>query len=303
MGFTTTKDYVDQAIGGARARSSFQKVFTSSAAATAGRWYDISMMAGDPQPNLYPATTALAATSLNYLGRGNLWHGVNKSPNTKHLKSALIYSASATTVPSLFLLCDYLLYYPLICPNISTTTQTLNNTVTLPRYTTGEGVRMFLIVVNDLGPATTSIVINYQNSDGTDNRVTGGTYYVPSSSSYPLNIPASTPIATIAHSAAGTSGCFAPFIPLVCGDHGIRKVNTIQFLTGMGGGTCALVLVKSMAFIPIVTVSVPSERDYFVDIPSLPRIYDGAFLNMLMLAGAAVPINSIYQGYLEYISG
>jgi hypothetical protein len=303
MGFATTKDYVDNANSGSRVRSSFYKIFTSSAAATAGRWYDISMANGDPQPNIYPVTTPLAATQLNYTDRGNLWHGVNRSPETKHLKSALIYSTSATAAPSVFLLCDFLLYYPLIKPNLSTTVQTFNNTITLPRYTTGEGVRMFLVAVSDLGTVTTSIVVNYQNSDGVDDRIAAGSFYVPTLASYPLNIAASSPLSSIVHSAANTSGCFAPFIPLCPLCNGVRKVNSIQFLNGMGGGTCALVLVKPLAYIPCVTVSVPSERDYFIDIPSLPRIYDGAFLNVLMLAGAAVPINSIYQGYIEYIGG
>ena len=302
MGFVSTKDYVDAGTSGSRVRSSFQRVFNSSAAAVAGRWYDFSMMQGDPQCNIYPVTTPLAAHTLNYLSDGNLWHGGNKLPETKHLKNVIMYSSAATTCPTIFLLCDYLMYYPLIHPNISTVPQTFNNSITLPRYTDGNGVRMFLVATSDLGPYASTVVITYVNSDG-NSETTGGTFYVPTSSSYPLSVVASTPITCIPTSAANTISCFAPFIPLCPLSHGIRSVTSIQFLTGMGGGTCALVLVKPLAYIPAVTVSVASERDYFVDIPSLPQIYDGACLNILALPSAAIPLGSIYQGYFEFISG
>ena len=307
MGFATTQYYVDQINNGSIIRSSFHKVFNSFAAATAGRWYDMSMMVGDPQNNFYSSSSSggLSATQLNYLSSGNFWHGGSKSPQTKHLKSALIYSTAATTAPCVFLLCDYLLYYPRIQTDMSTSIQTFDNTITLPRYTTGEGVKMFLVARSDVGSVASSIIINYQNSDGVDNQVTGGTYYTPSSASFPLNLTASSPITSLVNTTGTAASYFGPFIPLFSGDHGVRKVNSVQILTGMGGGMAALVLVKPLAYIPFVTVSVPSERDYLVQIPSLPRIYDGAFLSLLMMAGAAVPVGgaSIYQGYMEYVFG
>ena len=54
------------------------------------------------------------------------------------------------------------------------TAQSLNNTVTLPRYTNGAGVQAFMWNTNTvaLGAATPSLSINYTNSAGVASRVT-----------------------------------------------------------------------------------------------------------------------------------
>ena len=56
----------------------------------------------------------------------------------------------------------------------TTTAQTLNNTVTLPRYTTGAGVQAFMWNTNTtaMGAATPNLSINYTNSAGTAGRTT-----------------------------------------------------------------------------------------------------------------------------------
>lgn len=303
MGFSSAKDLVDEIAAGGRIRVSFQKVYFSSLAGSAGRWYDMSIMQGDPQANLFPVSTAAkAATQLNYLSAGNIWHGTNKSPKTKHLKSALMYCTAATSAPISFLLSDYLLYYPLVNPD-ATGAQTLNNTITLPRYTDGEGVQIFVVATTDLGPLASTIVVDYMNSDGVDHQVAAGTFYPPSGAVYPITVSANANKSVLINTGGAVTGCAGPFIPLAPGDHGVRRVNSIQFNPPMGGGTVAVLLAKPLATIPLTTVSVPSERDYLTQIPSLPRIVDGAFLGVMMQASVGVVINTTYQGYFEYIFG
>ena len=56
----------------------------------------------------------------------------------------------------------------------TTTPQALNNTVTIPRYTSGAGVQAFMWNTNTtaMGAATPNLSINYTNSAGTASRVT-----------------------------------------------------------------------------------------------------------------------------------
>lgn len=59
----------------------------------------------------------------------------------------------------------------------TTTAQTLNNTVTIPRYTDGAGVQAFMWNTNTtaMGAATPNLSINYTNSAGTAGRATPAT--------------------------------------------------------------------------------------------------------------------------------
>jgi len=48
---------------------------------------------------------------------------------------------------------------------------------------------------------------------------------------------------------------------------------------------------------------VAAERDLVNQIPSLPRIYDGANLQILLYAGANTPVNSSFYGHLDFAYG
>jgi hypothetical protein len=50
-------------------------------------------------------------------------------------------------------------------------------------------------------------------------------------------------------------------------------------------------------------VGVAAERDLLNQLPSLPRVYDGANLSWLMYAGALTPVNSAFYGNLDFIWG
>lgn len=120
--------------------SSFRKV--SSQASTAGTWIDFSIASGNPSPNFYSGVE-LTATVLD--GNKGIYHGADTTGGlTKVLTDLQVITTSAGAVPITLQLCDYLLYYPQIDMD-STDTQSTDNTVTLPRYTDGAGVRMFVV--------------------------------------------------------------------------------------------------------------------------------------------------------------
>jgi len=64
-----------------------------------------------------------------------------------------------------------------------------------------------------------------------------------------------------------------------------------------------LIICKPLAFMPITTQGVASERDFVNMLPSMPRIYDGACLNWMIYAGAAVPVNTSYFGHIDTVWG
>jgi hypothetical protein len=48
-----------------------------------------------------------------------------------------------------------------------------------------------------------------------------------------------------------------------------------------------------------VAASVAGERNFMTQIPSFPRIYDGANLTLLQFAGGATALNTPIYGYIE----
>jgi hypothetical protein len=229
---------------------------------------------------------------------GVIFTGGNVSTATKHILNAGVVSAAANFVPGAWMLCDYLMCYPFIDCN-SALAQTLVNTAfSLPRYTSGSGVRAFLVQsVGTAGAGANYITINYTNSSGlTTNGQTPGQQIANTASAIPGHI---------IHSGLAANN-YGPFLPLCPGDNGVQSVQSIQFYTVAGGtaGTYAtLVLVRPLLMIPSTTVSVQTERDFMNQISSMPRIYDSAYLNWLFCPGAATVGATQAQGYIDVCWG
>lgn len=252
--------------------SSFRKVVSN--ATVAGTWCDLSYSPGNPPANFY-ATEPLVAATLS--GTRGIDNGGAVSPDKKLLKKLFVYSASTAFQSSTLMLCDYLLYYPFIDGD-DTGVQSLDNTVTLPRYTSGAGVRAMLVSQGSYSGNVT-FSVNYTNQDGVAGRVS------------PLCTTNTAALAaTIVH--AGThAGSSGPFIPLQSGDIGVRSVESITF-TSPNGGIMSLVLVKPICEIGIQEVTAvfatPSQLENFYDFSSANQIEDGAYLNFICLPNASL---------------
>lgn len=273
MSFARVRDITQKCYeGGQWWEASWRK--TPALASTQTVWSDLSSAPGNPRPNYYVGGE-LAATLMGGVASANtyltsvdgMYHGGDVSPATKVLHKMVIGSTSASVTPAKFCLMDYLMFYPLIDMD-ATGDQLFTNPVTLPRYTTGKGVKAFLVATNPyIGGA--QFYITYTNQDG----VTGRTSVVETSNSF-------TFIGSILHSGtAATSG--APFIRLAHGDTGIRSVQSINFLSP-NGGLAALVLAVPLANVHTQEVTAYCEFDFLTMKPNLPRIYDGAYLNMMI---------------------
>jgi hypothetical protein len=220
-------------------------------------------------------------------------HGGNVSAAVKQLLNASVVSASATSAPSFFQLVDIIGFIPVSTVTL-TTAQTILGSQTYPRYADGKGVQAFIVPVVVMGAGTPTLQLNYTNPASAAGRLT------PVAPSLPIANTAA-PVGQILYSGTGV-GKYGPFMPLQSGDNGILSIQTIQQSTTMTSGVYCIVLCKPVGLpLPLTTLGVPGERDYFNQLPSMPVIPDGACLNWLQLAGAATPVNTPYNFTIQSV--
>jgi hypothetical protein len=198
------------------------------------------------------------------------------------LRRLMALTVTAGAVPLPMVLCDYLLYYPFIDEGV-TDPQTMDAGVASPaaltRYTDGVGVQMMAVVVaGHVGSPVTTFAVTYTNQAGVAGRVTP---------SVKIN-PGMFVNGTILTSAPATIGCLGPFIPLQWGDTGVRSIQSVTIDSGGDVGLFTLVLVKPIANIAIRDINAACEIDYLIDRPSMPRIYDDAYLNFIVGCAGSV---------------
>lgn len=227
-----------------------------------------------------------------------LYHGGNVSTDLKSLLSmGLMTTAAAGT--GQFYLVDILGGYPYLDAN-SSSAQTCYNTNTLPRYTTGAGVKAILVsggtgyVVTNVAPTTVgasphNVAMTYTNQAGTGSR------------QMPVTVACTISAIQghITHSGIAANNYFP--LPLANGDSGIRSIQTIQL--SAGSGTAAtyyhMLLYRELAMIPIGAANVYYERDFLNMIPSLENVVDGAVLGLIYVPAAATLASTVFLGYIE----
>lgn len=284
-GFNNTKEIVDAELDGRTRFYSWRK--SPSQATTAGFWFDLSMSPGNPVPKYWFDAPPLIAKRVSQSTDGGLFHGANVSPQKKYLKTSMAMTTTSTALPMPLILCDYLLYYPSV-DDSTTDIQYMDNTVTLPRYTTGQGVQILAVSVAGRTGGQ-SFTISYTNQDGVSGRTT--TAVVENSVAA---------IGTIVSSATATNGAAGPFIPLQMGDTGVRSIDSVQML-GVDVGLFTLILVKPIVTTQIRGIDAPVEKDYFIDNGlKLPEIEDDAYLSLLCLPQGTLAATPIF-GYIQTI--
>lgn len=283
MSFSSMDDLVSEITSGKFNRSDWNKI-TGAAAYTAGRWYDFSGLAGTPVANAFTGT-ALAWQSTNEASGFGLPHGGNVSADTKHILNVQAITGVATGVPGQLMLVDLQGYWPGITNN-SNTAQTLTGTPSL-RYTNGAGCRLFWVQTATAGATAQNISVSYSNTTPTSGRSLPVTVAMTASAIAPH----------ISHSGTAANN-YGPFLPLASGDTGVSNVASVTF-SAANTGTGALCLARPLLTLPLTTVSVAAERDLLNQIPSLPRIVDGACLTWLYFAGAATAANTNFYGSVE----
>jgi hypothetical protein len=288
MPFSSMDDLVNEITSGKFNRADWNKL-TGGSAYTAGRWYDFSGLAGTPVANAFAGTALAWRTCDETTGNGTqifgLPHGGNVSPDTKHVLNVSAITSVATGVPAQLMLCDLQGYWPGITNN-SATAQTLTGTPSL-RYTNGAGCRLFWVQTAAAGATAQNIALSYSNTVPTSGRTLPVT----------VAMTASAIVPHISHSGTAANN-YGPFLPLASGDTGVSTVATVTF-SAANTGTGALCLARPLLTLPLTTVSVAAERDLLNQLPSLPRVMDGACLTWLYFAGAATAAATNFYGAVE----
>lgn len=247
---------------------------------------------GNYTVNISQTVTSQTITGTAY--PNGIPHGGNVSSDVKHILNASVWTGSTTGAPAVWMLVDLLACYT-IFPVTTTGEQSFTGQAAWPRYADGKGVQAFLLTQIVAGAGAPTVQLTYTNPADTGTRTT------PSAPALPT-ITATSTHGSIPYSGTG-AGKFGPFIPLMAGDAGIKSVQKINFSATMTSGCVVLVICKPLLTIPITTVGVAGERDLLNQVPSLPRVYDGAVLSWIYMAGAAIPQNSSYSGHLDFAYG
>ena len=297
MGFATVSEYAAADEAGQVWVSSFRKA-VASAATTTNAWIDYTYSPGSPVANFYASTPLTAAVIESDKG---IYTGGNVAPATKHLKNIMLMSAAASATSTTngrqqIAVCDYLLYYPFIDTDAIGEEQTLDNTVTLPRYTSGQVVAVAQSASSTVGQFT----FTYTNQDGVAGRV--------SQNNFTFIVAGGGQVV----GASGAGASYNPFCYLHAGDTGVRSIESVTF-TAAGGGLMCLVIVKPLLK---TVVSQESRRTTSGNLESYgactelasviphagaPRIQDGAVLGLLGSGYAGSLATSILAGTLEVI--
>ncbi len=294
MAYASLDDMTAELALGKAWRADWNKI-TGTVAYTAGNWYDMSLPAGNPVANTYPGTALTGVVPTEATGWG-IYHGGNVTPDTKQVLNASAFSAVATAVPGVLMLVDVVKYWPGLNMLVNTA-QTLIAGTALSRYTTGAGLRMYMVstALTGTSAGTPVVTMSYTNQAGTAGRALGATISLTAGAA---NVP--TP-GKITHSGVAANN-HAPFLPLAAGDTGITSVQTVQFTTAYTGAsvaTAALVLCKPLLSIPIVTLGVAGERNTIFQIPSSVVVQDGACLAWIYFAGAATAASTSIMGHID----
>lgn len=295
MGFSSLSDLISELTASTPKRHMRPILkIRPNTAGVAATWESLWAMAGDPQAGDLTGT-ALNAIQCNDSTVGAVYHGGNVSADTKHLTKLGFMTIGTAVAPGYVILYDRLLYYPQINASVNTN-QALVNGVGLPRYTDGKGVRMWIEVTTAFG--VTTGVLTYGSSGYTNTAdVTGRQHGVT------VNTTASSAVNRLPHSGSTQNNNYNPFLPLQAGDLGVKSVQSIQFTTAHASGVCALVLGYPLASIPIADASSYAEREFCFQLPSFPRVYDGACLGLLMVGSGALNANTPFSADIEVAWG
>lgn len=291
MGFTSQDDLINQiTVNGKTGKSLYNR--TTGVAGVAGTWTDLTVFNG------YPVADTYAGTSLTYVATdesstGALPHGGDVSTATKHVLGAAANLLAAAGAPWVLMCVDQLGYVPITGADVTAAT---GRTVTMTalnsgaRYPYGEGSRLYFSTeVAPTGGGPNLSALTYTNSNSTP--ATG--------KSVPVSVGfAATPVAGQVPHSGNAATRYAPFLPLAAGDTGVADIEAFTLSGGSaytGSGQLVLHHVVPLFTLPLPASGVLVERDFVNQLPSLPRIRDGACLKfMLFQTGATTNASPVF---------
>lgn len=255
MGFATYNDIINALSGGKGQNYFWFKTCVTSpgAAAIMMRLWN---MAGWPPAGADP-TPALSGIVPTSATAGAIPYTNPTSPATMHLLNV----GGCCTLQALIFLYDRLWHAGGVNLN-SASLQTITDAQAPTRHSDGLGNMLLVEITAAAGATTKDLTINYTNTADASKSVT-------------VNIPASSIINRVI------------LVSLAAGDKGVKSVQSVQMSGTMGGGVANLVMynISELLQVPCLA-NLYADRDLVIQVPNMPRLYDGACLSMMFLSSA-----------------
>lgn len=263
-----------------------------------GKWQDWAFQAGQPA---YDARIGEVGAFTPVVAAGNdaIWFPAIPSGMERRLHKIMMrpQASNASQATLDFVLYDLVGYYPLIDGD-STDPQDMDNTLTLPRYADGNGLK--LVMFNHVAPAIQSgqVIIDYTDHTGVARQTTLGV---------PLN-GQNTVCSGVRSTIANDLGSLAMALPTA----GIRSVERVTYTTPPGGLHC-LYLIRPLATFQhyhdallqadVSGVKAAIEVDFALkDGWRMPIIKDGAHLSFFFRANGGGRSNTFF-GQADFVWG
>lgn len=253
------------------------------------QWCDPTFSSGQPAYDAHVGA-ALAFTPAIAQRNDAIWFpGINPGQERRLVSATFRDQQSTYNGPASIVIYDLLGYYPLIDGD-STDEQVMDNTLTLPRYATGDGV--VAVMVNHVAPAIQGGIgaLTYTDAKGVQHVSTIG---VPLNG---VNLVCSNSQAT----AATGVGALAMSLDAPAG---VLSIDALQYTTPPGG-LHAIYLIKPLATMVGGDNLLAVEKDFFGrNGMHAPRVYDGAWLGWFNRIGAGAARNVAWWGHMTFCWG
>jgi hypothetical protein len=252
-------------------------------------WTDLSTTTGIPVYQAYIGTP-LQATSA--IGTNNSYMFTGPTPPAGQQKYLLNWSIGGNgsgASGAAFILYDLLLYYPFV-DGANITEQFFDNAVTLPRYTSGEGVYPIFISQTPGSSGAVTCDLNYTNSKGVAARLSK------------MNVGNGTTIGRIMNLATTTTSASTPFIQIQSGDTGVKSIQSVTFSSSVGGFV-TVALVRPIAQISLQEQNTLIEKNYIREGFVLPEILNGAALQIMFNQQSGAGSIGTITSYFETVWG
>jgi hypothetical protein len=286
MGFASQDALINEiTTNGRYGRIDYNK--TTAVAGVAGTWTDLGTATGSIPASTYAGTSLTFVATDDTWSEGAIYHNGDVASATKHFLNAGASIFAAAGAPWIVMCVDQVGYVPITSTDVTgtgsrTITMTpISNTVAkVDRYPNGAGLRAYFsteVAPTAGGPNLTTFT--YTNQSGTTGKTLGVTVGF-----------AATPVTGMIPHSGNAATRYAPFLPLAVGDYGIRDFENFTLSGGTaytGTGQLVLHLVKPLWSIPVPANGIYSERDFVNQLPSLPKIPDGACLKFLVFQTGA----------------
>lgn len=173
--------------------------------------------------------------------------------------------------------------------------------IQMPRYDAGVGCEAFF--VSQTAPSTGGPTLSASAYDDVLSTAGAGTRAFQGT---PVMNAAADAYATRVLHSGNATGKYGPFLPKQGGDTGIARINSFTWSAGTaytGSGVVALCIARPICDIAIPVTGMWSERDLVNQLPSLPRIYDGACLCWMLFGTGATTTASPFTAALDFAWG